>query len=232
MRLASPALQKLPRLFTLMLSAGVFIPRSVEGQTSLSLQAGPSFATLAGGPFDDGSRTGFSVVASAILPFTTNLGLQLGTAYAARGATEAGYLAIDLDYVEIPLLLRVSPSVEGAISPHFTIGHALSFRLNCGVSVLGAEVVETRRRARRRYLGRRGVSVLVAEVAETTIECDEQFDDLDFGAMGGAGIDIAGSGSLSVSLDVVYNLGLTSIDWVDSTNRAFSILAGITFPIG
>ena len=52
----------------------------------------------------------------------------------------------------------------------------------------------------------------------------------------GVGLDIATSGSLSITLDVFYNLGLTTVD--DSTpaddlkNRAWSILAGASFPIG
>ena len=51
--------------------------------------------------------------------------------------------------------------------------------------------------------------------------------------MAGAGLDIATSGSLSVSLDFLYNLGLVSVFELDDTkNRAFSILAGITIPIG
>ena len=51
--------------------------------------------------------------------------------------------------------------------------------------------------------------------------------------MAGAGIDIATSGSLSVSLDLLYNFGLSSItESTDEKNRAFSILAGVTFPIG
>ena len=44
---------------------------------------------------------------------------------------------------------------------------------------------------------------------------------------------MAMAGSLSVSLDVLYNFGLSSIAESDDVkNRAFSILAGITFPIG
>ena len=63
-----------------------------------------------------------------------------------------------------------------------------------------------------------------------------KFDDLrsiDFGAMAGLGIDIATSGSLSVSLDVLYNLGLSSISESDDVkNRALSIMAGIRGPLG
>ena len=216
MRIARQLFQKLPPLLALALSVSLLVPGSVYGQTSLSLQAGASLATLGGSDVASAdSRIGMRVGASAIFPLSANLDLQFGAAYAAKGATEheAGIdLLLELDYFEIPLLLRLSPSVDGTISPHFTVGPALSFRLKCSAS--GS-----------------------AEGFEISGDCDE-FGDLDvksmdFGAMAGAGIDIATSGSLSVSLDLLYNFGLSSIsESEDTKNRAFSILAGVTFPIG
>lgn len=59
---------------------------------------------------------------------------------------------------------------------------------------------------------------------------------IDIGAMGGAGLSIATGGSLAVTLDVLYNLGLTTIDDTsdedDVKNRAWSIVAGVSFPVG
>ena len=217
MRIARQLFQKLPPLLALALSVSLLVPGSVYGQTSLSLQAGASLATLGGSDVESAdSRIGMRVGASAIFPLSANLDLQFGAAYAAKGATEQELgidLAVELDYFEIPLLLRLSPSVGGTISPHFTVGPALSFRLKCSVS--GS-----------------------AEGFEISGDCDEEVGDLDlksmdFGAMAGAGIDIATSGSLSVSLDLLYNFGLSSIsESYDTKNRAFSILAGVTFPIG
>ena len=71
---------------------------------------------------------------------------------------------------------------------------------------------------------------------EISVDCDDEFDELtsmDLGAVAGAGASIATSGSLSVSVDAVYNLGLSSISESDDVkNRAFSIMAGIRIPIG
>ena len=217
MRIARQFFQKLPPLLALALSVSLLVPGSVYGQTSLSLQAGASLATLGGSDVASAdSRIGMRVGASAIFPLSANLDLQFGlAAYAAKGATEheAGIdLLLELDYFEIPLLLRLSPSVGGTISPHFTVGPALSFRLKCSAS--GS-----------------------VEGFDVSSDCDEFGDpdlkSMDFGAMAGAGIDIATSGSLSVSLDLLYNFGLSSIsESEDTKNRAFSILAGVTFPIG
>ena len=121
MRISRQLFQKLPPLLALALSVSLFVPGSVYGQTSLSLQAGASLATLGGSDVASAdSRIGMRVGASAIFPFSANLDLQFGAAYAAKGATEQELgvdVAFELDYFEIPLLLRLSPSVDGTISP-------------------------------------------------------------------------------------------------------------------
>ena len=199
-----------------LLSAGLTVPGILEAQTSLSLQTGASLATLGGDAENADYRTGLRVGASAVFPLSPNLGLQLGGAYAAKGATEEEFgvdIALELGYLEIPLLLTLSPSVEGTISPRFSVGPALSFRISCSADA-GAE----------------GVRV---SLDCDSAEFDEEVKTIDLGAVAGAGLDIATSGSLSVSLDLLYNLGLVSIFELDDTkNRAFSILAGITIPIG
>ena len=217
MRIARQLFQKLPPLLALALSVSLFVPGSVYGQTGLSLQAGASLATLGGSDVASADyRIGMRVGASAIFPFSANLDLQFGAAYVAKGATEHELgvdVAAEIDYFEIPLLLRLSPSVDGTISPHFTVGPGTLFSTQ-------VQPVWISKRAR-------GFSG----------DCDEFGDpgakSMDFGAMAGAGIDIATSGSLSVSLDLLYNFGLSSIsESEDTKNRAFSILAGVTFPIG
>ena len=112
MRIARQLFQKLPPLLALALSVSLFVPGSVYGQTSLSLQAGASLATLGGSDVASAdSRIGMRVGALAIFPFSANLDLQFGAAYAAKGATEQELgvdVAFELDYFEIPLLLRLA----------------------------------------------------------------------------------------------------------------------------
>ena len=72
-------------------------------------------------------------------------------------------------------------------------------------------------------------------------ECDEEaYKTFDFGVTAGAGLAFAVSPSWSLTLDFVYNRGLTSIatvdgdvvDLVDDTeNRTFGIMAGVAFQI-
>ena len=98
MRIARQLFQKFPPLLALALSVSLFVPGSVYGQTSLSLQAGASLATLGGSDVASAdSRIGMRVGASAIFPFSA-MDLQFGAAYAAKGATEQ---ELGVDLVEI-----------------------------------------------------------------------------------------------------------------------------------
>ena len=217
MRIAPRLFRKLVPLFALTFPIGLLVPGVLQGQTNLTIRAGASLATLGGSDVVSAdSRGGIRVGASTLLPLRPNLDLQLGTAYATKGATEQEFgvdVEFEIDYLEIPLLLRFTPSIEGTLSPHFMVGPALALRVGCSAKA-GAEGVEI------------------------SVDCDDaEFGDeiktMDFGAVAGAGLDIPTSGSLTVSLDVLYNLGLSSIsESGDVKNRAFSILAGITFPIG
>ena len=214
-RLAHRQPLKRTPLLAMLLPAVLCLPAGLRGQTEVSLQGGVSLATLGGDDADSPDfRTGLRVGASAILPLTTSLDLEIGAAYAAKGAAGKDFgveIDIEFGYLEMPLLLRFSPSPAGTISPHFMAGAALALRVNCNAAA-------------------------AAEGLEISVDCDDAFDDLksmDLGAMAGAGLDIATSGSISVSVDVLYNLGLTSISESGNVkNRAFSLLAGVRLPIG
>ena len=207
-------LKRIP-LFGFVLPVILCLPAGLRGQTEVSLQGGVSLATLGGSDVEGtDSRAGLRAGASAILPLTSGLGLELGAAYAEKGAAEQDFgveIDLELGYLELPLLLRFSPSPAGAVSPHFMAGPALALRVSCNAAA-------------------------AAEGLEISVDCDDAFDELtsmDFGAMAGAGVDIATSGSLSLSVDVLYSLGLSSISESDNVkNRAFSLLAGVRLPIG
>lgn len=92
---------------------------SLQGQKNLSVQAGASTATLAGSEVESAdSRGGIRVGASTLLPLRPNLDLQLCAAYAAKGATEQEFgvdVEFQINYLEIPLLLRFTPSIERSL---------------------------------------------------------------------------------------------------------------------
>ena len=197
----------------------------VLGQVNVSVRGGASLATLGGSAADSipskGNRTGLNVGATATFGLSENMGLQLGLGYAQKGVamSEAGAeITFGLDYIEVPVLLQIGIPTQGSFSPHVYLGGSVAFESKCEIGVSFG-----------------GISGAVA--------CDEPASEFqlatkstEFGAVGGVGASIAAGESLSITLDVLYNLGLSSVD--DSTpaeslkNRAWSFLAGVSFPLG
>ena len=212
---------KAPMRFTA-LFAGLAIAAPVAAQSTLGFRAGVSLGTLAGdGVEDPDSRTGLSIGGYYSLGLSPNLGLQIGGAYVQKGASqtvdvegEPVDVTFALDYFEVPILLRLGVPTAGSLSPHFFAGPAISFEGTCEAE---------------------------GEVGgfSATIGCDDlgvlDTKAIDFGAVAGAGLGIATPGVLTITLDVLYNLGLQSVIDVevdtDAKNRAWSFLAGAAFPI-
>ena len=98
----------------------------------------------------------------------------------------------------------------------FSVGPAVGFNTGCTISATDA-----------------GVTV--------ELDCDDPSIGLDVksfevGAMVGAGLDFGLTESVSLVLDGFYNFGFTKVDDTgvddDVKNRAFSILAGVSFSLG
>ncbi len=191
---------------------------SAAGQATVMVRGGVSVATF-GGDDSEGtsSRTGVNVGAAVSFGLGSNLGVQIGGAYVQKGADVAADDAdagISIDYIEVPVLLQVTIPTEGPIAPRFFAGPAVSFEASCEVD----GTLE-------------GITVS-ADCSDADIETKS----IDIGALGGAGLSIATAGDVSVTLDVMYNLGLRSIDDAaspdDVKNRAWSFLAGVALPLG
>ena len=129
------------RLFTrtmAVLSTALLGATGLAAQTTLGLHAGASIATLGGSDVSDASsRTGLNVGAALTFDLSPNLGLQLGAGYVQKGATatEQGVsIEFALDYIEVPLLLRIAVPTTGTITPHFLVGPALGIKTKCEAS--------------------------------------------------------------------------------------------------
>lgn len=122
--------------------------------------------------------------------------------------------SIALDYLEIPMLLIVGLPTDGSVSPHVSVGPAVAFETGCSIEASSMGVTAS-------------VDCGAGEIATKS---------MDFGVMGGVGVDIAASPSMALTFDVAYTLGLTglddSADPEDLKNRAWSFTAGIAFPLG
>lgn len=199
--------------------AGILLAFSapLHAQTVLGFHAGANIAELSGDVGDLDSRTGLSVGASVLFSLGETLGLYLAPTYSQRGASgseEGVDISLNLDYLEIPVLLRYAFPSAGRASVHFYGGPAVSIEAKCAVKFSDGS-------------------------ASVSVDCDEgdfATKTFELGLMGGVGVGFELSEKADLALDLLYNLGLNSIideDGVDSLkHRVLTIRAGVAIPIG
>ena len=193
-------------------------PGRLSAQNTLSFHAGASVATLGGRDAVDvgvDPKIGLNLGASLTFGLGRNLGLRVGGAYVQKGLSvsgQGGEATLFLDYIEIPVLLRLRVPTAVRLSPRFFVGPAISINTRCSTKI-------------------------VLQGSGETLDCDvDSVKSIDLGGMAGVGVDIATPGSLLITFDVFYNVGLTSWDASasadDVKNRAWSILVGVAAPAG
>jgi hypothetical protein len=115
---------------------------------------------------------------------------------------------LKLDYLEIPLLVKIMPGTKGSVKPYLFAGPAVAIKVSGKVK------------------------------AEFEGESDEEdLEDVkgtDFGLVVGAGVDFGfgASGKGNLSVDIRYNLGLSTIsdfEGDDVKNGVFSLMVGYSF---
>ena len=197
----------------------ILLPAVAAAQSTIGFRGGLSLASLGGDDAENfDSKTGLSFGGFFNVPVSDMLGVQVGAGFVKKGAnqTESGIdIGFELGYVEIPLLLTYSPPTSGNVGFTFSVGPAVGFKTGCNFSATSA-----------------GSTV--------ELDCDDPTLDVgvksfEVGAMVGAGLNFALTESVSLHLDAFYNYGITKIDDSgaddDVKNRAFSILAGLSFPL-
>ena len=168
-------------------------------------------------------RRGFVAGASLILPVSGPLGLQVEGSFVQKGATlsilQLGDVRYTLDYVQLAALGRASLPLGGSRSSLYLLaGLMIAWETSCEATV-----------------------TFVLQPITETARCDDErlntpSKAADFAVAGGAGGQLAVTGRMGLSLDVLYTYGLRSIyaGELDRTahNRAIAAQAGLIFPIG
>lgn len=179
------------------------------------LTAGINFATLGGEDVDGASsdgRVGLAVGAFGSFPLSNAVAFQPEVIFIQKGAdftpTGTTGAAVRLDYVQIPVLLRLRVATgEAKAVPFVTLGPSIAFRIGCdaGVNTGGGFVSQ-------------GCDALTTSGIAST----------DFSAIVGAGVEI-GNLILAVRYDYSFTkLNLTT-DAEKVYNRGFAIMAAYGF---
>jgi hypothetical protein len=171
------------------------------------------FTDLLGGA--QKSRIGFCAGGFITFNITGMFAIQPEVLYTMKGSRyeeeilgETFKLWIKLDYLEIPVLVKIMAPSPGGVNPYLFAGPVFALKLS---SKMKAE-----------YAG---------ESAEEDIE---DLKGTDFGLVIGAGVDFGfgASGMGKMTLDVRYSLGLSTIsdfEGDDVKNGVFSLMVGFSF---
>ena len=192
-------------------------PPGERFQTMIGIKGGYTFANFYGVGYGRNSRTGIAVAATVVtdlpfeLPYSIFPGIETGIYYMQKGFEDPQankYIAdrIEIDYVEIPVLLKLNYSRANRFSPHLLFGPYLSFMVS-SEQVIGED--EIRR------------------------DLDEITRNMDLGWAFGAGVDITLGNVIfdiqlrnSLSFDTLF----TDEEFDDGEKlRQFSLLLGIRF---
>lgn len=206
------------KLITATLSVIVFFSFGLIQQTNaqspidFGIKGGLNIANLAGAEDDLDSRTG--IHAGLVLDFSFPLmpvGIESGIYYSQKGAqiSEDGMTATwKLDYVEVPVLAKISVDPPGPFSPHIVVGPYAAYNINSELDVSA------------------GSASVIEDFSEFT-------SDIDFGGVIGVGADFS-LGVTKLNIQARYSRGLLDVNdngFEDEGehNSVFSISAGIMF---
>lgn len=161
------------------------------------------------------SRTGLALGASYAFVLSRTVGLQVEASYVSRGTSldfdeSQGvefHSSFELDYLEIPLLLRLDVSPEADVSLVLLLGPVVGFRV-------GADYA------------------LESGSNDASLDAGEAFTGTSFGMEFGMGARISAGETTSFLLQARYFQGLTNIldsDVYSSKPGDFMLLAGMEF---
>lgn len=206
-------------ILTLALLPGVVTPARAE--MAFGVKGGVSLSHVNADLFDTSNRTGFVGGVYGVFGLSPSLGIQPELLYVRKGAklfstdvTIGGITfgsvgtTLDVDYVEVPVLLRLSLPTAGPVGARLLAGPVASFKVNEKLSTTG--------------------------LVDVSLDTD-QVKTSDFGFAVGGAVSF-GSGSMDVVAEGRYTFGLANISDLpfggDVKNGAIYAMLGLEFPFG
>jgi hypothetical protein len=172
------------------------IPAAAEAQFSVGIKGGLAFATISENDLTPNLDSRLGWLAGAHLTLGAGLISIQPEALIAQLGAESDSDELKLNYLVVPVNLRLNFGMGAPVSPFILAGPYAAFKLSCDLN---------------------------------DIDCSDEIESTDFGVDFGAGLKFGGR----FFAEARYMLGLKKISDVtpefDSKNRAFVIMAGITF---
>lgn len=198
---------------------------SLTAQVALGVRAGTSLSEfeVTGVVIEaEERRRGIMLGLTAAVPVHTRFGVEFGVSYVQRGSTST-LANVNVDFW--PNYLRAS-MLGTATTP--VSGETLALRLLAGPALS----VETSCKQETRFALQPIVVLLQCDDPES----NPRTTTYDLGLVGGAGVRFAPAKRASLTLDLLYSHGLRSILDTElaqtAENRAFTLQAGLDFPVG
>jgi hypothetical protein len=219
------------RVFAFAFLATIFAASAAVAQQAdpsalrISIVAGLNRATMVNSFSNEGvrSRTGLVAGLGLAKPLTSNLAFAPEIVWSAKGERWNSESVVTtttaVDYLEIPLLLRLGLPTSGAARPYFLFGPSVAFKLRCNIDGIALRL-----------------SPLDSEYFGiiTSVPCgsSETWDvkSFDAGGVVGAGMSYT-HGTNAIGLSIRYNAGLTNMMTNSVKNRALQVLASFEFPL-
>jgi hypothetical protein len=197
----------------LIICAGLFVPTAVtHAQGQIGAIVGGSFSTLRG--IDDlDSHTALFGGLALVLPGSGSLGLEIDGLFVSKGAkgTNTGPDGLKLNYIEVPVLLRLSLAPGLPVSPHVYAGPYLGYQISCKVQGTSADCDD------------------VPGISTKTV---------DIGGTAGGGVNVA-VGGMILTGGLRYSFGVSKVADFDvgtvnesAKNGTFAVYAGLGFRLG
>lgn len=197
----------------------LLVAAPLMGQTMVGVRAGLNRSTISvEGGGDQDARMGIVLGVDAAVPLAGSIELRVGGAYAQKGsgasADGLGSFSLETDYLQLSALARMGTPRDEGLSVGVLVGPWAAFNLSCNAA---ANV----------DLGEFGS-------VNESVSCGDDVKGTDFGIAAGAGVELAVSEGLRVGLDLVYAIGLASLDDAPDSgkNRSLAIQAGVVIPFG
>ena len=198
----------------------------VAGQVDLDARVGVSLSDLevsGVGINSQEGRRGIVASASLTLPVSGPFAVRFAGSYLQKGATfsliQIGDVSLSLDYLQLAALARASlPLGVARGSLYLLAGPAIARETSCRVRIVSP------------------LQPIIRSGTCTDEELRTPTKAVDFAVSGGAGVRLAVTGRVGLSLEFLYTRGLRSIyggelGWTGH-NRAMTLEAGVTFPAG